>query len=100
MEKQIPDVSARLVRGMRKMAPIMTETYAAYGATDVLFKECARHGDYTIPQAKEKGGVIPTNEEGTHIGVGSGWWYESECISPIFYTLVVFASYNAVSLLF
>jgi cytochrome b pre-mRNA-processing protein 3 len=78
VERQIPDVSARLVRGMRKMAPIMTETYAAYGATDSLFKECARHGDYEIPEAKEKGGVIPTNEEGTHIGRGGGWWYDSE----------------------
>jgi cytochrome b pre-mRNA-processing protein 3 len=62
----------------------MTETYAAYGATEVLFKECGRHGDYTIPQAHEKKGEIPTDEAGTHIGVGSGWWYETLGLTPTF----------------
>lgn len=69
-------LATRLAVKARKMAPLMTETYAAYGATEVLFKECARPGDYTIPQALEKKGEIPTDEAGVHIGVGSGWWYE------------------------
>lgn len=60
----------------------MTETYVAYGATQDLIKECARAGDYTIPQALEKNGEIPRDETGAHLGVGTGWWYE--CKSPTY----------------
>ncbi|KAF2477565.1 uncharacterized protein BDR25DRAFT_299458 [Lindgomyces ingoldianus] len=62
----------------------MTETYVAYGATQHLFKECARHGDYEIPQALEKKGEIPADENGTHLGVGSGWWYDTLGLTPTF----------------
>jgi cytochrome b pre-mRNA-processing protein 3 len=55
----------------------MTETYVAYGATRDLIKECGRAGEYTIPQALEKNGEIPTDESGVHLGVGEGWWYDS-----------------------
>ena len=65
-------------KAVRKRAPILTETYVAYGGTQELFKECARHGDYEVPQALEKGAEIPTDETGAHLGVGKGWWYESE----------------------
>ncbi|KAF2196873.1 hypothetical protein GQ43DRAFT_475939 [Delitschia confertaspora ATCC 74209] len=77
-------LSTRLAQKVRKMAPLTTETYAAYGATEVLFKECARHGDYTIPQVNEKNVEIPTDEAGTHLGVGSGWWYDTLELKPTF----------------
>ena len=57
----------------------MTEPYVAYGATRDLIKECARPGEYTIPQALQKGAEIPTIENGVHLGEGEGWWYESKC---------------------
>jgi cytochrome b pre-mRNA-processing protein 3 len=63
---------------IREKAPLMTEPYVAYGATQELVKECARHGAYTIPQALEKNVEIPTDETGAHLGVGTGWWYESK----------------------
>ena len=55
---------------------MMTETYAAYSATDKLLKECARPADYNIPQAGKKGLEIPKTKEGEDLGVGKGWWYE------------------------
>jgi cytochrome b pre-mRNA-processing protein 3 len=62
---------------MREKAPLMTETYVAYGATRELVKECTRPGEYKIPQALEKNVEIPTDENGVHLGIGEGWWYES-----------------------
>jgi cytochrome b pre-mRNA-processing protein 3 len=62
---------------IREKAPIMTETYVAYGATRDLVKECTRPGEYKIPQALEKSAEIPTDENGVHLGIGEGWWYES-----------------------
>jgi cytochrome b pre-mRNA-processing protein 3 len=54
----------------------MTETYVAYGATRDLIKACTKPGEYTIPQALVKGGEIPVDEHGTHVGEAEGWWYE------------------------
>ncbi|KAI9891707.1 MAG: Protein cbp3, mitochondrial [Vezdaea aestivalis] len=62
----------------------MTETYAAYGATQGLYKECARQAPYAIPQAKAKDGVIPKNEKGEDLGEGQGWWYEELGLIPTF----------------
>ncbi|KAF2270220.1 ubiquinol cytochrome-c reductase assembly protein Cbp3 [Lojkania enalia] len=76
--------SASVAQAFRKRAPIVTETYVAYGATGDLIKECVRQGDYTIPQAAENGAEIPTDETGAHIGVGTGWWYESLGLQPTF----------------
>lgn len=70
---------AGIAAKIREKAPILTETYVAYGATGDLIKECSRPGEYTIPQAFEKNGEIPEDENGTHIGVGEGWWYNSMC---------------------
>jgi len=42
-----------------------------------MLKGCARPGNYQIPQALEKKGEIPEDDNGVHVGVGSGWWYES-----------------------
>jgi cytochrome b pre-mRNA-processing protein 3 len=73
-----PRIGGGIAQAIRKRAPLLTETYVAYGATERLFKECARPGAYEVPQALEKGAEIPTDESGAHIGVGKGWWYESE----------------------
>ncbi|KAF2277932.1 uncharacterized protein EI97DRAFT_432024 [Westerdykella ornata] len=74
----------KIAETLRKKAPIFTETYVAYGATGELFKKCAAPGAYTIPQATEKGAEIPTDEDGTHVGVGSGWWYDTLGLKPTF----------------
>ena len=71
-----------LAQKLREKAPMLTETYVAYGATRELIKECTRPGEYKIPQALEKGGVIPTDESGTHVGEAEGWWYESTLTRP------------------
>jgi cytochrome b pre-mRNA-processing protein 3 len=52
-----------------------TETYTAYGVTGNLFKECARHADYTIPQAADDYVEMPKTEDGEDLGVGEGWWH-------------------------
>jgi len=69
--------TAKLANELRENATPITETYVAYGATEALFKECARQADYIIPQALEKGGEAPRNAAGEDIGQGTGWWYES-----------------------
>ncbi|PSN73864.1 hypothetical protein BS50DRAFT_566791 [Corynespora cassiicola Philippines] len=73
-----------LAQKLREKAPLMTETYVAYSATQELLKECTRHGDYTIPQALESGGEIPTDDNGVHLGEGTGWWYETLGLQPTF----------------
>ena len=60
------------------MLPSVTETYIAYGSCEKLVKESARPAAYIIPQAKEKDFSIPKTKEGEDLGVGEGWWYESE----------------------
>jgi len=50
-------------------------TYTAYGATEELYKECARHADYTIPQAQDSDSEMPKTEDGEDLGVGEGWWH-------------------------
>ncbi len=71
-----------LAQKLREKAPLMTETYVAYGATRDLVKECIKPGEYKIPQVLEKGGEIPTDANGVHIGVGEGWWYGSKFFIP------------------
>ena len=82
IKKPFPNVKSGvsgLAQKLREKAPLMTEPYVAYGATRDLIKECARPGEYKIPQALQKGAEIPTIENGVHLGEGEGWWYESEC---------------------
>jgi|TARA_R110002003_G_scaffold40_6_gene2657 cytochrome b pre-mRNA-processing protein 3 len=72
-----------LAQKLREKAPLMTETYVAYGATRDLIKECTRPGEYTIPQALDRKAEIPTDANGVHIGEGEGWWYDSmHCLFP------------------
>ena len=56
-----------------------TEPYAAYGGTEMLFKECAKQADYTIPNAlKKPAAPAPRNEAGEDVGEGSGAWFASK----------------------
>ena len=78
---QPPLTKKAIVKEVRKRLPNITETYKAYGACEVLVKECARQADYTIPQARQKNVEIPRNKDDEDLGVGTGWWFESERIS-------------------
>lgn len=52
------------------------ETYVAYGMTQKIFEACSKQGDYTIPQASQKGVEVPLTESGEHLGVSDSWWYK------------------------
>ncbi|KAF1997097.1 hypothetical protein P154DRAFT_441931 [Amniculicola lignicola CBS 123094] len=75
---------AGIASRLRASAPLMTETYVAFGAAQELMKECSRPGDYSIPQALEKDGEIPVDDKGTHLGTGSGWWHDTLGLTPTF----------------
>ncbi|KAI4727713.1 hypothetical protein E4T49_04561 [Aureobasidium sp. EXF-10728] len=65
---------AQRMRAQKQMKAA-TEPYVAYGATEDLFRACARAGDYTMPTVAE--GEEPLRSaKGEDLGVGSGWWYE------------------------
>jgi hypothetical protein len=66
----------RIAKQLRKHAAAQTETYVAYGGTRELFRECAKHATYTVPQASQKDAEIPKTAEGEDIGVGGGWWHD------------------------
>lgn len=67
----------------QKQLVAATEPYVAYGATEDLFRECARAGSYTVPAVAE-GQPPARTPTGEDLGVGSGWWYEGrvELYSP------------------
>ena len=73
----LPDTAAgHITAKLRKALPAATETYVAYGACEVLVKECARQADYEVPERKQKDTPISRTEDGQDLGVGKGWWYE------------------------
>ena len=51
-------------------------SYFIYGASERLFKECARQADYTISQADRTADRIQKTDEGEEIGVGGGMWHD------------------------
>jgi cytochrome b pre-mRNA-processing protein 3 len=67
--------SLKAAQELKKVAAKSTETYTAYGATEILYKECARQATYTIDRSKYKDFDPPTTEEGEDLGVGGGWWH-------------------------
>lgn len=74
----IQDTTRSIAQGLRDRMPGMTETYVAFGGCERLLKECARQADYSRPKALEKDARIPEAKDGLELGVGKGWWYESE----------------------
>jgi cytochrome b pre-mRNA-processing protein 3 len=67
--------SLKAAAELKKIAGISTETYTAYGATEIMYKECAIQSDYSIPQAKNQDEEMLKTEDGEDLGVGEGWWY-------------------------
>jgi hypothetical protein len=69
---------AQRMRAQKQMKAA-TEPYVAYGATEDLFRACARAGEYTMPTVAE--GEEPLRSaKGEDLGVGSGWWYEGNTL--------------------
>lgn len=60
----------------------ITGTYTAYGATEELYKECAKQADYKITKAEDSDAETPKTEDGEDLGVGEGWWHTGICPSP------------------
>lgn len=78
--REVGASSISIAKEIRKRYTGVTETYVAYGVCENLVKECARQADYTIPQAHEKKAEIPKTKDQEDLGVGTGWWFESERI--------------------
>jgi len=75
---------AQRMRAQKQMQAA-TEPYVAYGATEDLFRACARAGEYTMPTVAE--GEEPLRSaKGEDIGVGQGWWYQELGLTPTFMT--------------
>ena len=74
------DITSNTIgKELRKRLPTdLTETYIAYGVCETLVKECARQADYTIPQVRQKNVEVPKTKDQEDLGVGTGWWFESE----------------------
>lgn len=72
-------ISMKAATELRKLAGGSTETYTAYGATENLYKECARQAIYSIPKAKDQNAEMPKTLEGEDLGVGEGVWHTGKC---------------------
>ncbi|KAH0538152.1 hypothetical protein FGG08_005260 [Glutinoglossum americanum] len=81
-----PSTTTKIAQELRRLAGNTTETYVAYGVTENLYKECARVGHYTVPQAGVKGEKVPKTASGEDLGVGEGWWYDELHLPPTFST--------------
>lgn len=66
--------AVKAAKGLSKLTGGATETYTAYGATELLYKECAKQADYTIPQTNTDE-ETPKTEDGVDLGIGDGWWH-------------------------
>lgn len=65
--------SIKAAQGIKNITGHTTETYTAYGATEILEKECARQADYTIKKTEDED--VPKTADGVDLGVGGGWWH-------------------------
>ncbi|KAL1650890.1 Serine carboxypeptidase 3 [Diplodia intermedia] len=77
-------MSRAIAQGLHRRAGGSTETYVAYGGTELLFRECARQADYRVD--KDADGEAPKTAKGEDLGVGEGWWYEGLGLTPTFNT--------------
>ncbi|KAI9055672.1 hypothetical protein LZ554_000615 [Drepanopeziza brunnea f. sp. 'monogermtubi'] len=82
------DTAARKAAAVIKssLSKSTTETYTAYGATELLYKDCAQQADYTITQAQNEDEEMPKTEDGEDLGVGEGWWLNEAALKPTFST--------------
>lgn len=67
-------MSQVIAQGLHGRVGDSTETYVAYGGTEMLFRECARQADYRVEKGAD--GDAPKTAKGEDLGVGEGWWYE------------------------
>ncbi|KAI9762252.1 MAG: hypothetical protein M4579_000576 [Chaenotheca gracillima] len=81
-------VLSNLAEKTRERAPQATETYIAFGVTDVLYRKCAKQANYMVPErtGKDKGQPPERTKEGVDIGIGEGWWYDDVKLLPTFNT--------------
>lgn len=73
-------MTQRMALEARRRFGSTTETYVAYGATEVLYKNCAKQADYSVPQASQEGIEIPKTKYGEDMGVGDSWWYKGQLL--------------------
>ncbi|KAG4440102.1 hypothetical protein IFR05_004399 [Cadophora sp. M221] len=74
-------VSTKAAAGLQKVTGKATETYTAYGATELLYKECARQADYSITQIPDSEEETLKTEDGEDLGTG-----EEAGLKPTFST--------------
>jgi cytochrome b pre-mRNA-processing protein 3 len=65
-----------IAKGLRFIPGRFTETYTAYGATEILYEDCSSQANYSIPQASDSEAEVPKTDDGEDLGVGTGWWFE------------------------
>jgi hypothetical protein len=80
-EDHVHTRSSQLASTIRRHAAGTTETYVAYGSTEILLEECAEQASYTLPNAADKSATIPKTPDGQDLGTGKGWWYEGKKLS-------------------
>ncbi|KAK1781728.1 ubiquinol-cytochrome C chaperone-domain-containing protein [Copromyces sp. CBS 386.78] len=83
--------SGGLAGGFRKLlasvAGNQSSSYIAYGATQRIYKDCAKQADYTITPEDRKAGRVKETADGEEIGVGNGSiWHEEFGLLPTFST--------------
>ncbi|EAA26564.1 hypothetical protein GE21DRAFT_4331 [Neurospora crassa] len=83
--------SGGLAGGFRKLlasvAGNQSSSYIAYGATQRIYKDCAKQADYTITPEDRKAGRVKETADGEEIGVGNGSiWHEKFGLLPTFST--------------
>lgn len=68
--------SGGLAGGFRKLlasvAGNQSSSYIAYGATQRIYKDCAKQADYTITPEDRKAGRVKETADGEEIGTGNG----------------------------
>ncbi|KAK3388204.1 ubiquinol-cytochrome C chaperone-domain-containing protein [Sordaria brevicollis] len=80
-----------LAGGFRKLlasvAGNQSSSYIAYGATQRIYKDCAKQADYTITPEDRKAGRVKETADGEEIGTGNGSiWHQEFGLLPTFST--------------
>lgn len=76
-----PSIAQTVAQAIRYTTPNLAEPYIAYGATEILVRECARVADYTISQEQR---MVSDEEGAVQIGTSDSWWYQEFGLQPTF----------------
>ena len=84
-------VSAKFLAELSREKPSMTETYMAYGATELLYNECGRQAEYTrippdVNAADDSPIKLAKTANGIDLGEGSTWWHTHLGLTPTYNT--------------